>query len=104
MAVTLDLNTFDPNSSVVAEFYVSLHELMSGLESRSNLIWYGVSVLQQACKNPAAHKALIKTYQFVPILSKILGEHLVREKKIRLLTLMQVSETKTKQKKKQKIE
>lgn len=93
LGATLDLNTFDPNSNVVAEFYVSLHELMGNLESKSNLVWCGISVLQQACKNQAAHQALIHTYQFLPILSKLLGDHLTREKKIKLLTLMQVNST-----------
>lgn len=64
---------------------------MGNLDSKSNLIWCGVSVLQQACKNSATHKALIHTYQFLPILSRLLGDHLTREKKIKLLTLMQVS-------------
>lgn len=87
----MDINTFDPNSSVVAEFFVSLHELMSNLESRSPLVWFAVTVLQQACRNQAAHRALIHTYQFLPILSRALGDHLTRDKKRKLLTLMQVS-------------
>lgn len=90
IGVSLDINTFDPNSSVVAEFFVSLHELMSGLDSRSPLVWFAITVLQQACRNQTAHKALIHTYQFLPILSRLLGDHLTRDKKRKLLTLMQV--------------
>lgn len=68
---------------------MSLHELMCGLESRSTLLWGGVNVLQQACRNRAAHFALIHTYHFLPILSRFLGDQLTREKKVRLLTLIQ---------------
>lgn len=91
LGVSLEASVFDPESSVVAEFFVSLHELMRGLDSRSPLVWYGAAVLQQACRNPAAQKALIHTYQFLPILSKLLGDHLTRDKKRKLLSLMQVS-------------
>lgn len=87
--MSIDLSTFDPNSSVVAEFFVCLHELLYGLESRSALLWGGVNVLQQACRNRATHHALIHTYHFLPILTRFLGDQLTREKKLRLLTLIQ---------------
>lgn len=94
LGLTQDLYTFDPHNSVAVQFFMSLHELMTTLDSKSNLMWCGVTVLQHACKNPATHKALIHVYQFLPILSKLLGDNLTREKKIKLLTLMQVSDLK----------
>jgi hypothetical protein len=53
-------------------FYVSLHELISSLGSGSSLIWSAVDVLQITCKNRAARHALIHTYKFAPILTKLL--------------------------------
>lgn len=76
--MSLDLSIFDPGSSVAAVFYVGLHELMNALGSRSNLVWSVVDVLQSACKNTAARHALIHTYKFAPILTRLLE---VRETK-----------------------
>lgn len=88
--MTIDLSVFDPNSSVVSEFFVSLHLLMTNLEQRSSIAWNCVEVLSNACRNPATRNVLIHTYQFLSPLSRLLGDQLTREKKIRLLTLMQV--------------
>jgi hypothetical protein len=85
------MGIFDPGSSVAAEFYVSLHELMSALEPRSGLIWCAIGVLQHACRNPAARHALIHTYKFAPILTRLLGADLIQDKRVRVLQLLQVS-------------
>ncbi|XP_068083238.1 protein CIP2A isoform X2 [Anabrus simplex] len=82
------MSIFDPDSSVAAEFYVSLHELMSGLESRSSLTWCAIGTLQHACRNPSARAALIHTYKFTPILTRLLGAQLIHDKKLRVLQLL----------------
>ncbi|KAK4873807.1 hypothetical protein RN001_013167 [Aquatica leii] len=84
-----DLSIFDPHTNVVAEFFVCLHELLSTIEPGSLLEWCCINVLKTACKNSAARMALIHTYQFLPLLSKILDDRLNTEKKLRLLILMQ---------------
>lgn len=89
LSVTIDLSIFDPHSSVVSEFFVSLHELLTNLEPRSALAWCCVNVLSTCCKNSGARNALIHTYEFIPPLSRLLGDQLPVEKKVRLLTLMQ---------------
>ncbi|GJQ81759.1 hypothetical protein Trydic_g306 [Trypoxylus dichotomus] len=89
LSVTIDLSIFDPHTSVVSEFFVSLHELLSNLEPRAALAWCCVNVLGTCCRNSAARNALIHTYEFIPPLSRLLGDQLPVEKKIRLLTLMQ---------------
>nr|CAD7589645.1 unnamed protein product [Timema genevievae] len=89
LGVTSDLSIFDPGSSIAAEFYVSLHELMAGLESRSGLMWSAISTLHHACRNPSARVALIHTYKYTPILTKLLGSHLIQEKRLRVLQLLQ---------------
>nr|XP_033333504.1 uncharacterized protein LOC117224575 [Megalopta genalis] len=89
ISVSLDLSIFDPGTSVAAEFYVSLHELMNSLASRTTLIWSAVDVLQNACRNAAAKQALIHTYKFAPILARLLEANLTTEKRIRVLKLLQ---------------
>jgi hypothetical protein len=84
------MSVFDPGNSVAAEFYVSLHDLMSGLEPKSGLVWCAIGVLEHACHNPAARHALVHTYKFAPILTRLLGSNLIQEKKIRILQLLQV--------------
>lgn len=66
------MSIFDPGTSIAAEFYVSLHELMNSLASRTTLIWSTVDVLQNACHNAAARQALIHIYKFAPILARLL--------------------------------
>lgn len=88
LASTTDISEFDPCSSVATEFYVSLHELMAGLESRSMLVWSAIAVLQKACTNPSAKKALIHTYKFIPILTRFLGTHHIADKQLRLLQVL----------------
>lgn len=88
LASTTDITEFDPSSSVATEFYVSLHELMAGLESRSMLVWSAIAVLQKACTNPSAKKALIHTYKFIPILTRFLGTHHITDKQLRLLQVL----------------
>lgn len=70
--MSLDLSIFDPGTSIAAEFYVSLYELMNSLGSRSTLIWTAVDVLQNACRNVPARQSLIHTYKFAPILARLL--------------------------------
>ena len=89
ISVSLDLSIFDPGTSIAAEFYVSLHELMNTLASRTTLIWSAVDVLQNACRNAAARQALIHTYKFAPILARLLEANLTSEKRIRVLKLLQ---------------
>jgi hypothetical protein len=84
------MSVFDPGSSIAAEFYVSVHELMSALESQSGLVWCAIGVLQHACRNPAARRALIHTYKFAPILTRLLGANLIQDKRVRVLQLLQV--------------
>lgn len=83
------MSIFDPGTSIAAEFYVSLHELMNSLASRTTLIWSTVDVLQNACRNAAARQALIHTYKFAPILARLLEANLTSEKRIRVLKLLQ---------------
>lgn len=87
--MTIDLSMFDPNTSVVSEFFVSLHELVSNLEPRSSIAWNCVEVLSNACRNPGTRNVLIHTYQFLSPLARLLGDQLTHEKKVKLLTLMQ---------------
>ncbi|XP_003693856.1 uncharacterized protein LOC100869785 isoform X1 [Apis florea] len=89
ISTSLDLSIFDPGTSIAAEFYVSLHELMNSLASRTTLIWSTVDVLQNACHNAAARQALIHTYKFAPILARLLEANLTSEKRIRVLKLLQ---------------
>ncbi|XP_014215606.1 polyamine-modulated factor 1-binding protein 1 [Copidosoma floridanum] len=89
LSASLDLSIFDPGTSISAAFYVSLHELMNSLGSRSSLIWSTIDVLQTACKNPAARQALIHTYKFASILTRLLEANLTSEKRIRVLKLFQ---------------
>ncbi|XP_015172465.1 PREDICTED: uncharacterized protein LOC107064351 [Polistes dominula] len=89
ISATLDLCIFDPTTSIAAEFYVSLHELMNSLGSRTTLIWSTVDVLQNACRNTNARQALIHTYKFAPILARLLEANLTSEKRIRVLKLLQ---------------
>lgn len=72
ISASLDLTIFDPGTSIAAEFYVSLYELMSFLGSRSTLIWSAVDALQNVCRNVSARQALIHTYKFAPILARLL--------------------------------
>ncbi|XP_029668888.1 uncharacterized protein LOC115238883 [Formica exsecta] len=89
ISVSLDLSIFDPGTSIAAEFYVSLYELMNSLGSRSTLIWTAVDVLQNACRNVPARQSLIHTYKFAPILARLLEANLTTEKRIRVLKLLQ---------------
>lgn len=66
---------------------------MSKLDSRSGLMWCAISVLEEACKNPAAHHALIHKFKFAPILTQLLSGHLIYNKQIKILRLLEVSAT-----------
>lgn len=68
----MDLSIFDPGSCIAADFYVSLHELMNMLGSKTTLLWSAIDVLQSACRNTAARQALTHTYKFAPILTRLL--------------------------------
>lgn len=56
------------------------------------MAWGCVNVLTVACRHPASRQALIHTYQFLPPLSRLLSDNLIFEKKVKLLSLMQVCE------------
>lgn len=90
-SVTIDLSVFDPDASLGAQFYVSLYELLSRLDPDSQMAWDCVDVLSNACRNCSAREALIKTYQFLPMLSRLLSDQLSSTKKKKLLKLLQVS-------------
>lgn len=90
LAVAIDTTIFDPNTSVVCEFFASMHDLLTFAEPRSSIIWGCVGVLQTACKNQAARHKLIHTYQFIPLLARVLSDHMQSDKKLKLLTLLQV--------------
>ncbi|XP_049840682.1 uncharacterized protein LOC126285386 [Schistocerca gregaria] len=89
LSVTTDITVFEPNNGISVEFYTCLHELMTSLEPSCPLVWSAVTVLQQACKNKSARAALTNTFKFVPVLAKILGNNLTREKKVNVLKLLQ---------------
>ncbi|KAL6260355.1 hypothetical protein P5V15_007885 [Pogonomyrmex californicus] len=89
ISASMDLGIFDPGTSVAAEFYVSLHEFMNSVGSRSTLIWSAVDVLQNVCRNVPARQSLIHTYKFAPILARLLEANLTTEKRIRVLKLLQ---------------
>ncbi|KAB0793304.1 hypothetical protein PPYR_12924 [Photinus pyralis] len=84
-----DLSIFDPHVNLVVEFFVCLHELLSNLEPGSFLVWPCIDVLTLACKNLSARMVLIQTYQFMPLLSRSLSNQLPKEKKLKILGLMQ---------------
>lgn len=52
--------------------------------------WYCVDLLCNASRNSSARIALINTYNFIPSLSRLLGDQLTDIKKKKLLKLMQV--------------
>ncbi|XP_001606107.2 uncharacterized protein LOC100122500 [Nasonia vitripennis] len=89
ISASLDPSIFDPSSSISTTFYIGLYELMNSLGSKSSLIWSAVDVLQAACKNCSARNALIHTYKFAPILSRLLEANLTSEKRTRALKLLQ---------------
>ncbi|GAB1866513.1 Protein KIAA1524-like protein [Camponotus japonicus] len=89
ISVSLDLSVFDPGTSIAAEFYVSLYELMNSVGSRSTLVWSAVDVLQNVCRNVPARQSLIHTYKFTPILARLLEANVTSEKRIRVLKLLQ---------------
>ncbi|XP_024941774.1 uncharacterized protein LOC107268725 isoform X2 [Cephus cinctus] len=62
---------------------------MNTLGSRTTLIWTAVAVLQNACRNATARQALIHTYKFAPILTRLLEANLTAEKRVRVLKLLQ---------------
>nr|CAI5859098.1 unnamed protein product [Callosobruchus analis] len=88
-SVTIDVSIFDPDREYVAQFYVSLYELLSKLESHSQMIWDCVDVLSNASRSCVAREALINTYQFGPLLARFLGDELTTTKRKMLLKLMQ---------------
>ncbi|XP_023024493.2 protein CIP2A [Leptinotarsa decemlineata] len=88
-SVTIDASAFDPDTSLGSQFYVSLYELLTKLEPQSQMAWDCVDVLCNACRNCSARQALIDTYQFIPTLSRLLGDQLSNAKKKKLLRLMQ---------------
>ncbi|KAK5641431.1 hypothetical protein RI129_009978 [Pyrocoelia pectoralis] len=85
----VDSTIFDPHINLVIEFFVCLHELLSNLESGSLSTWSCVDVLSLVCKNSAARTVLIETYQFIPLLSRLLNNDLQKQKKLKILALMQ---------------
>ncbi|XP_030745235.1 uncharacterized protein LOC115874273 isoform X2 [Sitophilus oryzae] len=89
LSLTLNLSIFDPHTNIAEKLFTSLYNLMNILEPRSLTSWYCVDLLINACKNHTARTALIKTYQFLPCLARLMGDQISPEKKTRLLRLMQ---------------
>ncbi|KAK0178636.1 hypothetical protein PV327_007512 [Microctonus hyperodae] len=89
LSTTGDLSVFDPGTIVTAEFYVSLYNLTNALASPIPLIWSVLDVLYHACRNSAARHALIHTYKFAPMLSRLLETNLIPEKRLKVLKLLQ---------------
>ncbi|KAK0170801.1 hypothetical protein PV328_008599 [Microctonus aethiopoides] len=89
LSTTVDLSIFDPGTIVTAEFYVSLYNLTNALASPIPLTWSVLDVLYNACRNSAARHALIHTYKFAPMLSRLLETNLIPEKRLRVLKLLQ---------------
>lgn len=89
-SVTIDINIFDPDTNLGAKFFVSLYNLFTRAEPQSQMSWYCVDVLCNASRNLSARKALIDTYNFIPSLSRLLGDQLTDIKKKKLLKLLQV--------------
>lgn len=85
------MSVFEPDTNLGAQFYVSLYELLfTNVDPQSKMAWNCVDVLCNACRNSSAKQALIDTYQFVPILSRMLGDQLDNLNKKKLLILLQV--------------
>lgn len=84
------MTVYEPGSCEATEFFVSLYEIMASLDAHSEMLWCAVSILQDAAHNPNTHSALIHTYKFVPILSRLLSAPLIPEKRFRVLQLLQV--------------
>lgn len=84
---------FDPDYTFGAQFYVSLYELFFKIDPQTQIAWDCVDVLSNACRLSSAREALIKTYQFLPSLARLLSDHLSSTKKKKLLKLMQVKMT-----------
>ncbi|KAL1130561.1 hypothetical protein AAG570_011807 [Ranatra chinensis] len=62
---------------------------MVNVDAQSNLIWSALGVLQEACHNPEARNALIHTYKFGPVLTRLLSVQFTSEKRLRILNLLQ---------------
>ncbi|KAJ8965606.1 hypothetical protein NQ317_004365 [Molorchus minor] len=88
-SVTTDVSIFDPEPNVGANFFFGLYQLFSKTEPHSQMAWYCVDVLTNACRNSSARRALIKTYNFIPYLARLLSDHLSVVKNKKLLKLMQ---------------
>ncbi|XP_018566721.1 uncharacterized protein LOC108907489 [Anoplophora glabripennis] len=88
-SVTIDINIFDPDTNLGVEFFICLYNLFVKTEPQSQMSWYCVDVLCNACRNTSARQALIDTYNFIPSLSQLLGDQLTDVKKKKLLKLMQ---------------
>ena len=85
-----DLNVFDPGKQEVVQFFVSLYELLEMVDARTCLIWAVVDLLQEASKNPSARSALAHTFQFTPLLTRVLAAQTQSDKKLKILLLLQV--------------
>ncbi|XP_060521990.1 uncharacterized protein LOC132699350 [Cylas formicarius] len=89
LSLSLELTIFDPHTNIAGQFFISLYDLFNTLEPRSLTSWYCIDVLSNACKNTSARESLIKNYNFIPCLARLIGDHLTTDKKTRLLKLMQ---------------
>jgi len=84
-----DPTVFDMSSMTGAQFHMNLYELLTRLDSTSALLWKAISLLQKACTQSKSHSTL--SYRYIPLLGKVLAESLTQEKKLKLLSLLQVS-------------
>lgn len=89
LSVTDDLSVFDAGSFQSDEFYSLLYELLCQ-PPQSEVVWYALSVVQVAVRNPSACAALSQTYHCIPPLTALLDSQLYPAKRSTVLKVIQV--------------
>ncbi|KAJ8925670.1 hypothetical protein NQ315_009515 [Exocentrus adspersus] len=89
LSMTIDVNIFDPKSPLGNKLYIGLYNLFTNIEPQSQMSWYCVDTISNACNNSSARQTLIHTYNFIPSLSRLLCDQLTCVKKKKLLKLIQ---------------
>ncbi|KAJ8916377.1 hypothetical protein NQ315_005075 [Exocentrus adspersus] len=88
-SMTIDVNIFDPDTPLGVKLYISLYDLFTKIEPQSQMSWYCVDMMTNACHNSSARQTLIHTCNFIPSLSRLLCDQLTCVKKKKLLKLIQ---------------
>ncbi|CAG9858738.1 unnamed protein product [Phyllotreta striolata] len=86
---TIDVSVYNPDDVYCAQFYVSVYELFKTVDPQSNIAWNCVDILTNACRNSHARIRLVESYQFVPVISRMLTTELDSSNKKRVLVLLQ---------------